>query len=308
MLRSALLSAARSPALRSAVEHSALARPLVDRFVAGADLDRALAVARELATDRLVSVDHLAENTEDRAQADATTEAYLALLERLGTEDLADRVEVSVKLSALGQALPSGGAALATGNAARICARAEAVGTTVTVDMEDHPTTDATLDTIRALRRDWPGTGAVLQAYLRRTEADCASLAGPGSRVRLCKGAYDEPASVAFRERAEVDASYRRCLRVLMAGQGYPMVATHDPALISYAERLATETGRQAGDFEFQMLYGVRPEAQRELAAAGHRVRVYLPYGSAWFPYFMRRLGERPANVMFFLRSVTSRH
>jgi len=308
MLRSALLSAARSPKLRSAAEHSALARPVVDRFVAGTDLDRALAVARELAADRLVSVDYLGENTEDRAQADATTEAYLALLERLGTEGLADRVEVSVKLSALGQALPSGGAALATDNAARICAGAEVVGTTVTVDMEDHTTTDTTLNTVRALRRDWPGTGAVLQAYLRRTEADCASLAGPGSRVRLCKGAYDEPASVAFRERAEVDASYRRCLRVLMAGQGYPMVATHDPALIEHAGALAAQTGRLPDGFEFQMLYGVRPEAQRELAAAGHRVRVYLPYGSAWFPYFMRRLGERPANVMFFLRSVTSRH
>ncbi|HTF49218.1 MAG TPA: proline dehydrogenase family protein [Pseudonocardia sp.] len=308
MLRSALLSAARSPMLRSAAEHSALARPVVNRFVAGTDLDRALTVARELAADRLVSVDYLGENTEDRAQADAATEVYLALLDRLGAGGLADRVEVSIKLSALGQALPGEGAALATDNAARICARAEAVGTTVTVDMEDHTTTDTTLDTVRALRGDWPGTGAVLQAYLRRTEADCAALAGPGSRVRLCKGAYDEPASVAFRERAEVDESYRRCLRVLMGGQGYPMVATHDPALIEHASALAAQTGRLPDRFEFQMLYGVRPDAQRDLAAAGHRVRVYLPYGSAWFPYFMRRLGERPANVMFFLRSVTSRH
>ncbi|MDT7623821.1 MAG: proline dehydrogenase [Pseudonocardiales bacterium] len=307
MLRSALLSAARSPVLRSAAEHSALARPLVDRFVAGADLDAALTSVRTLVGDRLVSVDHLGENTEDPGQAAATTEAYLGLLDRLGAEGLAARVEVSVKLSALGQALP-GGPTLATDNAARICARAAAVGTTVTVDMEDHTTTDATLETVRALRRDWPGTGAVLQAYLRRTEADCASLAGPGSRVRLCKGAYDEPASVAFRERAEVDESYLRCLRVLMGGQGYPMVATHDPALISYADELADSTGRDATGFEFQMLYGVRPEAQRELAARGRQVRVYLPYGSAWFPYFMRRLGERPANMMFFLRSVTSRH
>jgi proline dehydrogenase len=165
-----------------------------------------------------------------------------------------------------------------------------------------------TLATVRTLRQHWPETGAVLQAYLRRTEADCAELAGPGSRVRLCKGAYDEPASVAFRDRAEVDASYQRCLRVLMAGNGYPMVATHDPALIEYAEELAAGAGRGTDDFEFQMLYGVRPEAQRALAAGGRRVRVYLPYGSAWFPYFMRRLGERPANVMFFLRSLTSRH
>ena len=303
MLRSVLLTAARSPGLRCAAEHSALARPIVDRFVAGEQLDSALAVARELAADRLVSMDHLGENTEDRAQADATTEAYLALLDRLDAEGLAAKVEVSVKLSALGQSLPGGGPALATDNAARICARAHTAATTVTVDMEGHTTTDSTLDSVRALRKDWPSTGAVLQAYLRRTEADCAALAGPGSRVRLCKGAYDEPASVAFRERREVDESYRRCLRVLMSGQGYPMVATHDPALIEYAGELGS-----ARDFEFQMLYGVRPEEQRRLAASGHLMRVYLPYGSAWFPYFMRRLGERPANVMFFLRSFASRH
>ncbi|WP_028932841.1 proline dehydrogenase family protein [Pseudonocardia spinosispora] len=305
MLRSALLSAARSPALRSAAEHSTLARPIVHRFVAGDQLDSALTVARELVADRLVSMDHLGENTENRAQAEETTQAYLTLLGRLDDEGLADRVEVSVKLSALGQSLPGDGQSLATDNAARICARAAGAGTTVTVDMEDHTTTDATLETVRTLRRDWPGTGAVLQAYLRRTEADCVNLAGPGSRVRLCKGAYDEPSSVAFRERSEVDASYRRCLDALMAGQGYPMVATHDPALIDHADRLAQGTDRE---FEFQMLYGVRPEEQRRLAARGSRMRVYLPYGSAWFPYFMRRLGERPANVMFFLRSFTSRH
>jgi proline dehydrogenase len=303
MLRSALLTAARSTTLRSAAEHSPLTQPIVDRFVAGRDLDTAMTAARTLVTDRLVSMDYLGENTEDRAQADTATRAYLALLERLAEEELADRVEVSVKLSALGRALPSGGPTLAADNAARICAAAQRVGTTVTIDMEEHTSTDATLNTVRTLRRDWPSTGAVLQAYLRRTESDCAELAGPGSRVRLCKGAYDEPVSVAFRERGEVDDSYRRCLRVLMSGQGYPMVATHDPALISYAAELGA--GR---DFEFQMLYGVRPDAQRELAAQGHRVRVYLPYGSAWFPYFMRRLGERPANVMFFLRSLKNRH
>lgn len=304
MLRTALLSASRSPALRSAAEHSALARPIVHRFVAGEQLDSAMAVARELVTDRLVSMDHLGENTENRAQAEETTQAYLTLLGRLDDEGLADRVEVSIKLSALGQSLTEG-QSLATDNAARICARAADANTTVTVDMEDHTTTDSTLATVCALRRDWPGTGAVLQAYLRRTEADCVNLAGPGSRVRLCKGAYDEPSSVAFRERSEVDASYRRCLDALMAGRGYPMVATHDPALIDYADLLAGGTGRE---FEFQMLYGVRPEEQRRLAARGSRMRVYLPYGSAWFPYFMRRLGERPANVMFFLRSFTSRH
>jgi proline dehydrogenase len=306
MFRSALLRAAGSPRLRAAAEHSALTRPVVRRFVAGDSLDDALAVARDLVADRYVSLDHLGENTLDRAGADETTAAYLTLLHRLAAEGLAGRAEVSVKLSALGQALPGDGSAISTDNAAKICAAAAEIGTTVTVDMEDHTTTDATLATVRILRSDWPTTGAVLQAYLHRTEADCAALAGPGSRVRLCKGAYAEPASVAYQDRVAVDDSYRRCLRVLMAGQGYPMVATHDPALIALALDLGRE--RPAGrGYELQMLHGVRPRAQRELAADGHRLRVYLPYGSAWYPYFMRRLGERPANLAFFLRSFTTR-
>ncbi|MBV9313118.1 MAG: proline dehydrogenase family protein [Pseudonocardia sp.] len=305
MLRTAFLAAAKSPRLRGATERSTLARPVVRRFVAGEQPDDALAVARALIADRLVSLDYLGENTRDRPQADETTDAYLALLYRLGAEDLAGRVEVSVKLSALGAALSGDGFSVALDNAAKICAAAAEVGTTVTVDMEDHTTTDATLDTVRALRADWPATGAVLQAHLRRTEADCVSLSGLGSRVRLCKGAYDEPSSVAFRDRAEVSDSYRRCLRVLMSGSGYPMVATHDPVLIGLAAELAEAHARE---FEFQMLYGIRPEAQRALAAAGHRVRVYVPYGSAWFPYFMRRLGERPANLTFFLRALASHH
>lgn len=306
MLRSALLKAAGSSRLRSVAENSGLARPVVRRFVAGDTLDDALAVAHDLAIDRYISLDHLGENTLDRTGADETTRAYLALLHRLAGEGLADRAEVSVKLSALGQALPGDGRSVSTDNAAKICAAAAEIGTTVTVDMEDHTTTDTTLETVTTLRRDWPATGAVLQAYLHRTEADCAALAGPGSRVRLCKGAYAEPASVAHQDRAAVDESYRRCLRVLMEGEGYPMVATHDPALIELAVRMGGERAERR-DFELQMLHGVRPRAQRELAADGHRLRVYLPYGSAWYPYFMRRLGERPANLAFFLRSFTSR-
>src|SRR5690606_32646580 len=147
----------------------------------------------------------------------------------------------------------------------------------------------------------------VVQAYLKRTEGDCADLAGPGSRVRLCKGAYDEPASVAYRRRADVDLAYVRCLKVLMRGQGYPMVATHDPRLVEIASTLAVRNGRGPADFEFQMLYGVRPSAQRALAADGHRVRVYVPYGTEWFPYFMRRLAERPANLALAARAVVTR-
>jgi len=304
MLRSMLLAAGRSPRMRALAEGSAPLRPLVNRFVAGTDLDAALPVIAGLATDRLVTVDHLGENTTDRAGADATVAAYRALLLRLTAEGLADRVEVSVKLSALGRGLPDG-AALALAGAQEICTAAAEAGTTVTVDMEDHTTTDATLTTVRELRADFPWVGAVVQSQLRRTEADCRDLAGPGSRVRLCKGAYDEPASVAYRAKGEVDASYARCLTILMAGEGLPMVATHDPRLVELARRLGRD---RAGGYELQMLYGVRPAAQVELAAAGEPMRVYLPYGTEWFGYFMRRLAERPANVAFFLRSLVTQN
>ena len=231
----------------------------------------------------------------------------MTLLRRLGADGLATAREVSVKLSALGQALPGEDAdKIALDNARRICAVAADVGTTVTVDMEDHTTTDSTLGIVAELRAEHPWVGAVLQAQLRRTEADCRALAGPGSRVRLCKGAYDEPVSVAYRDRHEVDSSYVRCLKILMAGDGLPMVATHDPRLVSIARHLAERTG--AGRrHELQMLNGVRPDAQQELAAEGLTMRVYLPYGTEWYGYFMRRLAERPANLAFFGRSLLTR-
>ena len=296
-----LLAAGRSPRIRAFAEEAAPLRPVVDRFVAGTDLDAALPVIAGLTTDRLVTVDHLGENTTDRAGAEAAVAAYRELLLRLAAEGLADRVEVSVKLSALGQGLPDGDA-LALDGVRAICGAAAEAGTTVTVDMEDHTTTDATLATVVALRADFPWVGAVLQSQLRRTEADCRDLAGPGSRVRLCKGAYEEPESVAFTDRADVDRSYVRCMKILFAGAGLPLVATHDPRLVAIAQHLGRDR-----PYELQMLYGVRPDAQVELAAAGERMRVYVPYGTQWYGYFMRRLAERPANVAFFLRALASR-
>ncbi|MFB9385705.1 proline dehydrogenase family protein [Pseudonocardia petroleophila] len=306
MLRSLMLAASRSGPLRTFAEDTPLLRPVVDRFVAGTTLDEAVAAARALTADRLVTVDHLGEDTTDRSRAAANTDAYRTLLRRLGDDGLAPRVEVSVKLSALGQALPGAdGEKIALDHARQICEAAHAAGTTVTVDMEDHTTTDSTLQIVRDLRVDHPWVGAVVQAALRRTEGDCRDLAG--SRVRLCKGAYDEPASVAFRARRDVDLSYVRCLEVLMAGgrgsgYGLPMVATHDPVLIDIARHLGR--GRA---YEIQMLHGVRPREQRELAAAGETVRVYLPYGTEWYGYFVRRLAERPANLAFFARSLLTR-
>jgi proline dehydrogenase len=306
MLRATLLAAAKSPLFRAAVESGPL-DPLVNRFVAGVTEDEVLTVARRLATDRLVTVDHLGEDTTDRSQAEATVAAYRGLLARLSDDGLAGRVEVSVKLSALGQSLPRDADTIALDAARQICDAAAAAGTTVTVDMEDHTTTDRTLACVRELRVDYPWVGAVLQAGLRRTEGDCRQLAGPGSRVRLCKGAYAEPESAAYQRQAEVGRSFVRCLKVLMAGQGLPMVATHDPQLVEIARYLAARHGRGPADYELQMLFGVRPRAQRELAAQGQRMRVYLPYGTEWFGYFMRRLAERPANLAFFARSLLTR-
>ncbi|KAA2261326.1 proline dehydrogenase [Solihabitans fulvus] len=307
MLRTTLLAASRSHGARKLVESTPLTRPVVERFVAGSTVDDAIRVTSELAGDgRYVTLDHLGEDTADTSQATATVDAYLRLLRRLETAGLAPKAEVSVKLSAVGQFLPADGEKIALHNARRICSAAGVVGTTVTLDMEDHTTTDSTLGILRELRADFPWVGAVVQAYLKRTEQDCHELASQGSRVRLCKGAYQEPASVAYQSKAEVDLSYVRCLKVLMAGAGYPMVASHDPRLIAIAAELANAAGRAANSYEFQMLYGIRPEEQRRIAERGNTMRVYVPYGDEWYGYFMRRLAERPANVAFFLRSLAT--
>jgi proline dehydrogenase len=305
VLRRPILAASRSNLIKRTISTAPVSRSVVRRFVAGETVDDAVRVTRELVDAGLhVSLDHLGEDTTDVGQAEAATKAYLTLLSRLADEGLTSGAEVSVKLSAVGQRLDS---RLSVDNAATICDAAHAAGTTVTLDMEDHTTTDETLAALDELRATYPETGAVIQSYLRRSEADCHRLATDGSRVRLCKGAYDEPEDVAFRHSTDVDMSYARCLGVLMAGRGYPMIATHDPRLIELAGDLATELHRDTTSFEYQMLYGVRPDEQRRLAEAGHTVRVYVPYGDEWYGYLMRRLAERPANVTFFLRAMASR-
>ncbi|MCW2858227.1 MAG: putA [Marmoricola sp.] len=307
MLRQVLLSIAGSKATKDLVTKMPVSAGIVARYVPGEETADAVRATRSLVDDgRLATIDYLGEDTLDEDQAEATVSAYLALLEALGADGLSRGAEVSVKLSAIGQALPEIGPKLSLENARRIAKAARAVGTTVTLDMEDHTTTDQTLDTLRELRKDYPETGAVVQAYLRRTEDDCRALAFEGSRVRLCKGAYNEPETVAFADRHEVDKSYVRCLKVLMAGAGYPMVATHDPRMIRIAGALATRSGRSAGSYEYQMLYGIRPDEQKRLAASGERMRVYIPFGTEWYGYLMRRLAERPANLTFFLRSLVS--
>jgi proline dehydrogenase len=306
VLRRVLLAASASPRLRQIVTTAPATRAIVDSYVAGETADDAVRVTRALrAAGLLVSLDYLGEDTNDLAQAAAVADEYIQLLGKLAAEGLTHggAAEVSVKPTAVGLFL---GTAVAAENIGRICAAAIQAGTTVTLDAEEHAAIEPTLRIAADLRAEYGDLGCVVQACLRRTEADCRSLAAHGVRVRLCKGAYSEPESVAFIARRDVDASYARCLRVLMNGPGYPMLATHDPRLIEITTSLAVLTGRASDSFEYQMLYGIRPAEQRRLANTGARMRVYVPYGGDWYAYLVRRLAERPANLAFFLRSLRS--
>jgi proline dehydrogenase len=303
MLRTVLLAAARNQRVERLVASAPGSRGVVARFVAGTATADAHRVTAGLVDQGLaVSLDHLGEDTTEVAQAVTARDAYVQLLSGLAAAGLTPAAEVSLKLSAVGQRLDE---RMALDHARAVCQAAANAGTTVTLDMEDHTTTDSTLDVLAELRKDFPDTGVAVQAYLRRTEADCKDLAVAGSRVRLCKGAYAEPESVAYQAPIDVDRSYVRCLNTLLAGEGYPMFATHDPRLIAIAEERSKWYERSPQTFEFQLLYGIRPDEQRRLAAEGYTVRVYVPYGDQWYGYLMRRLAERPANVAFFLRALS---
>jgi proline dehydrogenase len=278
---------------------------IVKRFVAGEHADQAVLASELQVSDGLyVLLDHVGPEATDLAGATAGTEVYVDLLRRLTAAKLTRYAEVLVRLSAVGQALPDDGDKIALENARTICRTARNAGTTVTIDMEHHTTTDSTLGILHELRQDFPETGAVLHAALRRTEADCRDLAHTGSRVRLLKGEYAEPESVAYQRRAEIDKSYVRCLRVLMNGSGRPMVATHDPRLIRIAASLADRAGRQRDTYEYHMLYGVHPEEQRRLAGVGHTVRVDIPYGESSAGHLIRRFAQHPGDLRFFARSL----
>jgi len=312
-LRPAIMAASRREGLRRAAEGLPVTRRVVHRFVPGETIGSALnSVAGLRESSRLVSIDYLGEDVCDADDADAAVRTYLDLIEKLGrlgdpAGNAIRPLEVSVKLSALGQSLERDGCKIARENAWSICDAAQRAGVWVTVDAENHTTTDSTLSIVRDLRVEFGWLGTVLQAYLRRTLGDCEEFAASGARIRLCKGAYDEPASVAYRGRDEVTDSYLACLRVLMAGSGYPMVASHDPAIIDAVPGIVRESGRRASDFEYQMLYGIRDAEQIRLADEGNHVRVYVPFGTQWYGYFVRRLAERPANLTFFLRALAER-
>ncbi|MFG1681008.1 proline dehydrogenase family protein [Nonomuraea sp. NPDC049269] len=293
MLRQALLAVSRSDLAERVVTTSPLTRDVVRRYVAD-DVDAV--IARLTRDGLLVTVDHLGEDVTDRARAERSVQDHLALLGRLP-----QHADVSIKLTALGLRLSE---QLALDNAATICEAAAARGVTITLDAEEHDTIP-TLHSVHAtLRKEHPDVGVVVQAYLPDARERCERL--EGARVRLCKGAYTAPG--AHTAPADIDRSFVRCLKVLMNGTGYPMVATHDPRLVEIASALAVLTGRDATGFEYQMLYGVRPAEQARLAGLGAQVRVYVPYGTDWYAYLMRRLAERPRNLGFFARSLVSRH
>ncbi|WP_225869091.1 MULTISPECIES: proline dehydrogenase family protein [unclassified Nocardioides] len=280
---------------------------LVRGYVAGVTVRDAIAAVEHLAAERIdATVEHLAPEPADEAQAIAAAQAYRVLLDRIADAGLGPRAEVSVKLGTIGLRLPDG-EKIALENARKICRAAVSAGTTVTLDMEEHASVDATLAVLAALRLDFPETGVALQARLRRTESDCRRLAHEGSRVRLCKGSYDASGDVAFTDPGDIDRAFVRCLKILFGGDGHPMVATHDPRLIEITSALASRYGRAPGTYEFQLQYGVRAAEGRRLAASGERVRVAVPYGEHWYDYLVRRVAERPRDLSLFLTSLVSK-
>ena len=296
-------SLAASPGLKRAASRYGMrsTRSFARRFVAGETIEEAIAAARDLEAQGLShTLDLLGESVASEAAAGAATDAYRAMLPRIAAADI-DR-NISIKLTQLGLDLS---ADLAEANLRAILAPARDEGFFVRIDMENSPYVEATLALFERVWRDGlTNVGVVLQSALKRSEADLERVIAMGARVRLVKGAYREPAAVAWQSKADVDAAYVRMLERLLPAGVFPAVATHDPEMIAVATRVARDAGLAAAGFEFQMLYGVRRDLQTGLVRDGHGVRVYIPYGREWFPYFMRRLGERPANVGFVLKSL----
>ena len=302
MLRNVILWLSRNKTVRGWMTSWGLARRAARRFVAGETIDDALAAIRELNAQGIVAtLDHLGENVETAADADRATEDYLKVLNAIGSSGL--QSHVSLKLTALGLDLSD---ELCRANVERIVARARDVGALVTIDMESTEYTDRTLALYRSLRQKYTNVGIVIQSYLYRSEADVAALCQEGAHVRLCKGAYKEPPVHAFPKKTDVDASYIRLMKMLLsagarAHHTFGAIATHDAKMIEATCQYAAENLVPRDEFEFQMLHGIRRDLQKQLAADGYGMRVYVPYGTEWYPYYMRRLAERPANVWFIV-------
>ncbi len=293
------------PSLKSAASRYGM-RPgsgFARRFIAGETVTEAIAAARALEAAGLsVTLDYLGEAVASAGEADAATRAYLGVLDEIDAAGV--ERNISLKLTQLGLTIDR---ATAVDNLRRILDRAAAKTFFVRIDMEDSPFTAVTLDIFETMwQQGYRNAGVVLQSYLRRSEADAARINALGARVRLVKGAYKEPADVAYQAKSEVDAAYVRIMQALLSHGHYPAIATHDPAMIDAARAYARERGLPASAFEFQMLYGIRRDLQASLTRDGYRVRVYVPFGREWFPYFMRRLGERPANFGFVIRAIVT--
>ncbi len=303
MLRSAFLALSRNASLRSFSERSPVGRRMSARFVAGVEVEDALRVAEAINRQGMaVTLDHLGENVTTADEARAAADVYHRLLDAIHARNL--NANVSVKLTQMGLEL---GEPLAHETAAALVNHAVETGSFVRIDMESSAFTDATLQLVRQIRAR-PGclghVGVVIQAYLFRSAGDIAALLRDKVPVRLCKGAYNEPPSIAFAAKREVDANYVKLMKTLLTSGLYHGIATHDEAMIAATKKFVTERGISRDTFEFQMLYGIRRDLQAQLVREGFRVRVYVPFGSEWYPYFMRRLAERPANLLFLARNL----
>jgi proline dehydrogenase len=303
LLGRALLWAAEKETVHRLVTKWRLTQSVVRRFVAGSELDDAIEAIKELNARGIGGIlDFLGEGVENHEGASSAADAYLASIKRI--EETGIDTTVSVKLTQLGLAFDK---ASCVGHLRRLAAEAEAIGTRVEIDMEQSEHVSATLDIYRLLRPDFPSLRLAIQAYLRRTPIDLETMADIKPRIRLVKGAYAEPEAIAYQKRREIDTQYMRLTDWLFAKGTDPALATHDGKLIAHGADAAQRVGAGPADYEIQMLYGIRRDLQDRLASDGFRVRIYVPFGSAWYPYLMRRLAERPANIRFFLRALAGR-
>jgi proline dehydrogenase len=305
LLRQTFLTLSNSRELQDMALHNGLARKFALRFVAGETLDQAVSAIRTLNKKQITATfDHLGENITTADEAHAAADAYIQVLDKI--ESTGINSNVSLKLTQMGLDVDE---ELCFSNVARICERAKQLNNFVRLDMESTSYTDRTLDVFRRLWHEsgYRNVGVVLQAYLYRTEGDVREMNRLGARVRLCKGAYNEPADVAFPKKVDVDRNYAKLAALLLREGTYPGIATHDARLIAFLKRYIAKHNIAHSKFEFQMLYGVRRELQAELAQEGYNMRVYVPYGNEWYPYFMRRLAERPANVLFVAGNLLKR-
>jgi proline dehydrogenase len=299
-VRSLFLFLSRQKHLRKWMETSPFARNLSRRFVAGETLEQVLAVSRKLNGEGIsVTLDHLGESVNTLAEAAQARDVYLRTLSAIHEAGITGNV--SLKLTQFGLDLSP---AQCRANVEELVRRAAELGGFVRVDMESSEYTGRTLDLVTGLHGQYQAVGTVIQAYLRRSRADVENLCAQGIRVRLCKGAYLEPPSVAFPKKEDVDRNYVELMKLLLDTGVYPAIATHDAKMINATKAHAALRKLPCDAFEFQMLYGIRRDLQRQLVAEGYRMRLYVPFGQAWYPYYMRRLAERPANVFFILRNL----